>query len=79
MSASMKSPTDIWVAETGHVSHPGHGGKDFRGFTPGEWVSSLSGSKADLSLKSFVFTLKNPHNFPAKKCMLKPEVPSNLL
>jgi hypothetical protein len=29
--------------------------------------------KADDSLKSFVFTLKNPHNFPAKRFDLKAE------
>jgi hypothetical protein len=27
--------------------------------------------KADLSLKSFLFTLKNPHNFQARKFALK--------
>jgi hypothetical protein len=29
--------------------------------------------KADHSLKSFVFTLKNPHNFPVRKFALKAE------
>jgi hypothetical protein len=29
--------------------------------------------KADPSLKSFLFTLKNPHNFPARKFALKAE------
>jgi hypothetical protein len=29
--------------------------------------------KADPSLKSFLFTLKNPHNFPARKFPLKAE------
>jgi hypothetical protein len=29
--------------------------------------------KADPSLKSFVFTLKNPHNFPARKFALRAE------
>jgi hypothetical protein len=30
-------------------------------------------NKADDSLQSFLFTLKNPHNFPAKKFPLKAE------
>jgi hypothetical protein len=39
---------------------------------------SLTGSydercKAGPSLKSFLFTLKNPHNFPARKFALKAE------
>jgi hypothetical protein len=29
--------------------------------------------KADPSLKSFLFTMKNPHNFPARKFALKAE------
>jgi hypothetical protein len=47
-------------------------GNIFGGFTPVEWDSS-GGLKADPSLKSFLFTLKNPHNFPAKKLALKAE------
>jgi hypothetical protein len=47
-------------------------GNIFGGFTPVEWESSNS-YKADPSLKSFLFTLKNPHNFPAKKFALKAE------
>jgi hypothetical protein len=43
-------------------------GNIFGGFTPVEW-KSLSDNcyKADDSEKSFLFTLKNPHNFPAKR------------
>jgi hypothetical protein len=41
------------------------GGNIFGGFTLVEWDSSDE-AKADPSQKSFLFTLKNPHNFPAK-------------
>jgi hypothetical protein len=37
-----------------------------------KWDSS-AGFKADPSQKSFIFTLKNPHNFPARKFALKAE------
>jgi hypothetical protein len=37
-----------------------------------EWKSG-GGLKADDSLKSFVFTLKNPHNIPARKFVLNAE------
>jgi hypothetical protein len=47
-------------------------GNIFGGFTPVEWDSD-SGWKADPSLRSFLFTLKNPHNFPARKFALKAE------
>jgi hypothetical protein len=47
-------------------------GNIFGGFTPVEWESRI-GKKADPSLMSFVFTLKNPHNFPATKFALKAE------
>jgi hypothetical protein len=47
-------------------------GNIFGGFTPLEWDSGES-PKADASLKSFIFTLKNPHNGPAKKFALKAE------
>jgi hypothetical protein len=41
-------------------------GNIFGGFTPVKWESSKNGKdKADPSQKSFLFTLKNPHNFPA--------------
>jgi hypothetical protein len=50
-------------------------GNIFGGFTPLEWESHTKErySKADASLKSFVFTLKNPHNFPARRFALKVE------
>jgi hypothetical protein len=47
-------------------------GNVFGGFTPVEWDSSED-FKADPSLKSFLFTLKNPHNFRARKFALEPE------
>jgi hypothetical protein len=48
------------------------GGNIFGGFTPVEWESpSKEKFKADPSLKSFLCTLKNPHNFPARKFALK--------
>jgi hypothetical protein len=40
------------------------------GFAPAKW-DSTSSFKADESLKSFVFTLKNPHDIPAKKFALR--------
>jgi hypothetical protein len=45
-------------------------GNIFGGFTPVEWESGRK-YKADDSLKSFLFTLKNPHNIPAKRFALK--------
>jgi hypothetical protein len=56
-------------------------GNIFGGFTPLEWESrvwdeSVSGQncfKADDSLKSFLFTLKNPHNIPARRFVLDAE------
>jgi hypothetical protein len=54
-------------------------GNIFGGFTPVEWESrqydkkTSNCLKADPSLKSFLFTLKNPHNFPASKFALKAE------
>jgi hypothetical protein len=47
-------------------------GNIFGGFTPVEWDSSYD-LKADDSQKSFVFTLKNPHNIPARRFALKAE------
>jgi hypothetical protein len=35
--------------------------------------------KADPSLKSFIFTLKNPHNFPARRFALKAERKDNAI
>jgi hypothetical protein len=48
------------------------GGNIFGGFTPVEW--EFDGAyRADPSLWSFLFTLKNPRNFPARKFALKAE------
>jgi hypothetical protein len=47
-------------------------GNIFGGFTPVKWESLYPGKeKADPSLKSFLFTLKNPHNFPPRRFALK--------
>jgi archaellum component FlaC len=48
-------------------------GNIFGGFTPVEWESGNSHKpeKADDSLKSFLFTLKNPHNIPPRRFALK--------
>jgi hypothetical protein len=49
-------------------------GNIFGGFTPVEWESpEHCKSKADPTLKSFLFTLKNPHNVPARSFALKRE------
>jgi hypothetical protein len=49
-------------------------GNIFGGFTPVEWDSPTSCSfKADPSLRSFIFTLKNPRNVPARRFALKTE------
>jgi hypothetical protein len=45
-------------------------GNIFGGFTPVEWESK-GYFKSDDSLKSFLFTLKNPHNVMARKFALK--------
>jgi uncharacterized coiled-coil protein SlyX len=49
------------------------GGSIFGGFTPVKWESGGEGNnyRADPSGTSFLFTLKNPHNFPPKKFALK--------
>jgi hypothetical protein len=47
-------------------------GNIFGGFTPVEWASGNKW-KADNSQKSFLFTLKNPHNIPARRFALKAE------
>jgi hypothetical protein len=58
-------------------------GNIFGGFTPVEWESRAwhwgEGYvnqlwKTDDSQKSFIFTLKNPHNISARKFALKPEM-----
>jgi hypothetical protein len=49
-------------------------GNIFGGFTPVEWeLPCNSYYKADPSLKSFLFTLKNPHNVPARRFALNTE------
>jgi hypothetical protein len=52
-------------------------GNIFGGFTPVEWESPPNCKdgrcKADDSLNSFLFMLKNPHNIPAKRFALKDE------
>jgi hypothetical protein len=50
-------------------------GNVFGGFTPVKWESRTESpwTKEDDSLKSFLFTLRNPHNMPARKFALKPE------
>jgi hypothetical protein len=57
-------------------------GNIFGGFTPVEWESRVHNGKwgnenncykADDSQKSFLFTLKNPHNIPARRFALKAE------
>jgi hypothetical protein len=49
-------------------------GNVFGGYMPLQWESALSMKyKCDDSLKSFLFTLKNPHNIPARKFALKDE------
>jgi hypothetical protein len=47
-------------------------GNIFGGFTPLKWESQ-GGLKADNDEKSFLFTLKNPHNIPARIFRLKTE------
>jgi hypothetical protein len=47
-------------------------GNIFGGFTPLKW-NSMSCTKGDPTLKSFLFTLRNPHNFPARRFVLKAE------
>jgi hypothetical protein len=55
------------------------GGNVFGGFTPLEWESRVWNADGDArwtcddSLTSFIFTLKNPHNIPARKFALKAE------
>jgi hypothetical protein len=58
-------------------------GNIFGGFTPVEWESRVHNGKygdednrykADDSLKSFLFTLKNPRNVPARRFALNPKM-----
>jgi hypothetical protein len=48
-------------------------GNIFGGFTPVEWESASGKYKSDNRLRSFLFTLRNPHNTPAMTFALKPE------
>jgi hypothetical protein len=74
---------DGFSAKEFHRRCDGHGntlilifdttGNIFGGFTPMEWESGGWHSKGDDSLRSFLFTLKNPHNFPARKFPLRAE------
>jgi hypothetical protein len=55
-------------------------GNVFGGFTPVDWESRTSNyTKADNSLRSFLFTLKNPHNIPARRFALKAEEKSSAI
>jgi hypothetical protein len=45
----------------------------FVGFTPMDWESGVSVFKFDPSPASFLFTLKNPRNVPARRFALKAE------
>jgi hypothetical protein len=47
-------------------------GNIFGGFTPLKWFSG-GGGVFDSIRKSFLFTLTNPHNLPARSFALKPE------
>jgi hypothetical protein len=48
------------------------GGNIFGGFAPVEWESPVPANfRADPSLNSFLFTLKNPRNVPARKFGLR--------
>jgi hypothetical protein len=71
---------DGFTAKGFHGRCDGHGntltvildtkGNIFGGFTPIIWESS-NRWKVDESLKSFLFTLKNPHNFTSTRFILK--------
>jgi hypothetical protein len=55
-------------------------GNIFGGFTPVAWESHKPWkAQADNSLKSFIFTLKNPHNVPARQFRLKAEAQNNAI
>jgi hypothetical protein len=47
-------------------------GNVFGGFTPVEWENNC-GNKRDDSLRSFLFTLRNPRGVPPRKFALKAE------
>jgi hypothetical protein len=46
-------------------------GNVFGGFTPVAWESCGKALKGDGSRKSFLYTLRNPHNVPARRFALK--------
>jgi hypothetical protein len=54
-------------------------GNIFGGFTPLEWESGEWHLKSDENEKSFLFTLKNSHNIPAKRFALKAEQKQNAI
>jgi hypothetical protein len=58
-----RAPTLTMILDTG--------GFIFGGFTPLTWESWQGQYKRDDSTKSFIFTLKNPHNTPAKTFSMK--------
>jgi hypothetical protein len=82
-SLLLRGSRDGFEAQEFHLRCDGHAntltvilntkGNIFGGFTPVEWESGEPHYKADDSLKSFVFTLKNPHNIPARRFALKDE------
>jgi hypothetical protein len=89
ISLLWRSSRDSFKARDFHRRCDGHAniltmildtkGNIFGGFTPVKWESLIwrgdieDSAKGDDSLKSFVFTLKNPHNLPARKFALKDE------
>jgi hypothetical protein len=74
---------DGFGASAFHLRCDGHGntltvifdtnGNIFGGFTPVKWESGKWHYKSDDNQKSFLFTLKNPHNITAKRFALKAE------
>jgi hypothetical protein len=48
-------------------------GNVFGGFTPVKWESRSSGVKGDNSLRSFLFTVRNPHGVSPRKFALRAE------
>jgi hypothetical protein len=49
-------------------------GNIFGGFTPVKWESASEFPKADPSLRSFLFTLRNPHSATPRKFELRPQM-----
>jgi hypothetical protein len=55
-------------------------GNVFGGFTPVEWESRTRNCyKGDDSLRSFLFTLRNPHGVPPRKFALKADKKDNAI